>query len=79
MALPVNAENGKIVYEVPYGKLEVGKDEMKGAAGERYQVVAEDIHPRAMQNWINVSSDNIGVTNVKDRLKFARGLFKWEV
>jgi len=62
MALPVNAENGKVVYEVPYGKLEVGKDEMDGAAGERYQVPAEDIHPRAMQNWINVSSDKIGVT-----------------
>jgi len=62
MALPVNAEDGKVVYEVPYGKLEVGKDEMKGAAGERYQVPAQDIHPRAMQNWINVSSDKIGVT-----------------
>ncbi len=62
MALPVNAENGKIVYEVPYGKLEVGKDEMEGAAGERYQVDCKEIHPRSMQNWINVSSEEIGVT-----------------
>lgn len=62
MALPVNAENGKVVYQVPYGKLELGKDEMDGMAGERYIVPAKDIHPRAMENWINVSSDEIGVT-----------------
>jgi len=62
MALPVNGENGKIVYQVPYGKLELGKDEMEGAAGDRYIVPAKDIHPRAMENWINVSSDEIGVT-----------------
>jgi len=62
MALPVNAEDGKVVYQVPYGKLEVGKDEMEGMAGERYTVPAKDIHPRAMENWINVSSNEIGVT-----------------
>jgi len=62
MALPVNAEDGKVVYEVPYGKLEVGKDEMEGAAGERYHVDCKDIHPRSIQNWVNVSSDDIGVT-----------------
>ena len=62
MALPVNAKKGKVVYEVPYGRLEVGKDEMEGAAGERYQVDCKDIHPRSIQNWVNVSSDEIGVT-----------------
>ena len=62
MALPVNAEKGKVVYEVPYGKLEVGKDEMEGAAGERYQVDCKEIHPRSIQNWINVSSGDVGVT-----------------
>ncbi len=62
MALPINADKGKVVYEVPYGKLEVGKDEMAGAAGERYQVDCKEIHPRSIQNWVNVSSDDIGVT-----------------
>ncbi len=62
MALPINSQNGKIVYEVPYGKLEVGADEMEGDAGERYTVPAKDIHPRAIQNWVNVSSEKMGVT-----------------
>ena len=62
MALPVNAKQGKVVYQVPYGKLEIGKDEMAGTAGERYTTPAVDIHPRAMENWINVSSEELGVT-----------------
>ena len=36
-ALPLNMSNGKVSYEVPFGVLEVGKDEMAGAAGERYK------------------------------------------
>jgi len=35
---------------------------MEGAAGERYQVDCKEIHPRSIQNWVNVSSDEIGVT-----------------
>ncbi len=35
-AMPLNMKNGKVSYEVPFGVLEVGKDEIEGAAGERY-------------------------------------------
>ena len=62
MALPIDGEEGKVVYEVPYGKLEVGVDEMEGAAGERYGVDCKEIHPRAIQNWINVSHEDFGLT-----------------
>lgn len=62
MALPIQTTDASITYEVPYGKLEVGLDEMEGDAGERYTTPAKDIHPRAMQNWINVSDSRFGVT-----------------
>lgn len=57
-ALPLNMADGKVVYEVPYGVLEVGKDEMEGHAGERYNVPCRDIHPRGIQNWIGAYNDS---------------------
>ena len=62
MALPIKGSGGKVVYEVPYGKLEVGLDEMEGDAGERYTTPAKEIHPRAIQNWVNVSQPDFSVT-----------------
>jgi alpha-mannosidase len=62
MALPLDMENGVVAYEVPFGVVEVGKDEMEGAAGERYQVPARDLHPRGIENWIGASGDRAGVT-----------------
>ncbi len=62
LAFPVRMPKGQIAYEVPFGALEVGKDEMKGAAGERYTQEASTVHPRSLQNWISVSDDNFGVT-----------------
>lgn len=53
---------GDVSYDVPFGKVTVGEDEMEGAPGERYQVEAKDIHPRAVTNWIGVSNENVGVT-----------------
>ena len=44
--------NSQVVYEVPYGVLEVGKDEMEGDAGERYVVPCKETRPRGIQNWI---------------------------
>jgi len=61
MMLPVNMVNGKVAYEVPYGVLEVGKDEMPGAAGERYYVENKDQRPRGIGNWIGVSGNDFGV------------------
>lgn len=62
MALPLKMDNGQVAYEVPFGVVEVGKDEMEGAAGERYQVPAKELHPRGIENWIGASDDSFGVT-----------------
>ena len=61
-AMPLNMKNGKVAYEVPFGVLEVGKDEISGAAGERYRTECSMIHPRGIENWIGASDDRIGVT-----------------
>jgi len=62
MMLPINAQGGEVAYEVPYGVLRVGKDEMLGAAGERYNTPNKDQHPRGIGNWMNVSGKDFGVT-----------------
>ena len=62
MAMPLQMENGDLAYEAPFGVVEVGKDEMAGAAGERYEVECKDLHPRGIENWINASGDNFGLT-----------------
>ncbi|WP_052670622.1 glycoside hydrolase family 38 N-terminal domain-containing protein [Draconibacterium sediminis] len=62
MALPLKMENNTVSYEVPYGVVEVGKDEMPGAAGERYYTPCNELHPRGIENWINASGDGFGVT-----------------
>jgi alpha-mannosidase len=62
MALPLNMTNSRVAYEVPYGVVEVGKDEIPGAAGERYQVECSELHPRGIENWINASGNGFSVT-----------------
>ena len=62
MALPLKMKEGQVSYEVPYGVLNVGKDEMAGAAGERYKTVCKEIHPRGIGNWIGARNADFGVT-----------------
>lgn len=62
MALPLNMENGQVAYEAPFGVVEVGKDEIPGAAGERYNVPAAETRPRGIENWIGASGSGFGVT-----------------
>ncbi|TFH38875.1 MAG: alpha-mannosidase, partial [Bacteroidia bacterium] len=62
MGLALNMTSAKVAYDVPYGVVEVGKDEMDGSAGERYVTNCSDIHPRGIQNWIGASDNRIGVT-----------------
>ncbi len=57
-AMPLNMQEGRVAYEVPYGVLEVGKDEMEGDAGERYTIACKDTRPRAIQNWISAYNEN---------------------
>jgi alpha-mannosidase len=62
MALPLNMTDGQVAYEVPFGVVEVGKSEIEGAAGERYQTTCKDVHPRGIENWISSSNARFGVT-----------------
>lgn len=67
MAFPLNQQKSKVAYEVPMGVVEVGKNEIKGAAGfskpdQIYSTPTKDIHPREVQDWFNSSSDNVSVT-----------------
>ena len=62
MMLPVNVLNGEVAYDVPYGVLRVGQDEMPGAAGERYYTENKVQRPRGIGNWIGVSGKDFGVT-----------------
>ena len=62
LAFPLKMQRGRVAYEVPFGTVEVGNDEMKAAAGERYTTEVSAIRPRSIQNWIGVSDNDIGVT-----------------
>ncbi len=62
MALPLKMTDAQVAYEVPFGAVEVGKGEIKGAAGERYITPCKDVHPRGIQNWISASDSTVGVT-----------------
>ncbi len=67
VAFPLNQTSSKIAYEVPMGVVEIGKDEIKGAAGfsygtQNYSRECSKVHPREVQDWINSSKDNSSVT-----------------
>jgi alpha-mannosidase len=61
-AFPLNQPGGKVTYEVPFGVVRVGEDEMEGAAGERYTKACAEMHPRSILNWISSSNGQFGVT-----------------
>ena len=61
-AFPLKMTNPKITYEVPMGVVEVGKDELKGAAGHMYTTECKLVHPRTLVDWVNSSDDSFGAT-----------------
>ncbi len=61
-AFPLNISNSRITYEVPMGVVEVGKDELKGPAGNIYTTDCRLVHPRTMTDWVNASGKDFGVT-----------------
>ena len=61
-AFPLNMTSSKITYEVPMGVVEVGRDELKGAAGNIYNTECRLIHPRTLIDWVNASDDKFGAT-----------------
>ena len=60
-AYPVAIKNSTVRHEVPFGTLEVGKDEIH-SAGERYTPLCKDVHPRAIMDWISAGDENILIT-----------------
>ena len=62
MALPLNMTNGEVTYEVPFGAVTIGRDELRGTGGEFYNTPVREIHPRAMENWISASNKDFGLT-----------------
>ena len=60
-AFPIAIENPVIKYEVPFGTVEVGKDEIK-TAGERYTPLCKNVHPRAITDWISASDNEMSIT-----------------
>jgi alpha-mannosidase len=62
MALPASIPHAQVTYEVPFGALEVGKDDMEGKPFEGwYSRPAREIHPREVQDWISASDGKVGV------------------
>ena len=62
MAMPLNMNKGTVTYEVPFGAVTVGKDELRGTGGAYYKTPVRDIRPRAIENWIAASHSDFGVT-----------------
>ncbi len=60
-AYPVATKNSTIEHEVPFGTVQVGRDEIK-TAGERYTALCKDVHPRAIMDWISANDDEVCVT-----------------
>jgi alpha-mannosidase len=61
-AFPLKMDSPEITYEVPMGTVTVGKDELKGAAGNNYPTECRLIHPRTMTDWVSMSDDRYGAT-----------------
>lgn len=60
-AYPVAIKNSTVKHEVPFGTVEVGKNEIN-SAGERYTPLCKDVHPRAIMDWISAGDDDICIT-----------------
>lgn len=59
-AFPLTQQS-EVSYEVPFGTVTVGKDEIKEVPGERYFDLAKDIHPRSIANWIGGKGKQVDV------------------
>ncbi|MFO7617760.1 MAG: glycoside hydrolase family 38 C-terminal domain-containing protein, partial [Bacteroidales bacterium] len=62
LAFPARLTNPEIAYEVPFGVVRVGRDELQHPAGERYTTPCPEVHPRGINNWISASDETMGIT-----------------
>jgi alpha-mannosidase len=61
-AFPLNMNSPEITYEVPMGVVQIGKDELNGAAGNIYLTECKLVHPRTLVDWVNASDGHLGAT-----------------
>ncbi|MDR0748953.1 MAG: glycosyl hydrolase-related protein [Tannerellaceae bacterium] len=71
LAFPLNMQQAKVAYEVPMGVVEVGKDEIEGAAGyskatQIYSTPCKKVHPREVQDWFAASDGKAGLVISSD-------------
>jgi alpha-mannosidase len=71
LAFPVNQVKTTITYEVPMGVVQIGRDEIKGAAGfskrsQIYNTPCVQVHPREVQDWFSSSDGTNGITISSD-------------
>lgn len=60
-AFPLKMDEAEVAHEVPFGRVRVGKDEIK-TAGERYTPLCKDVRPRAIIDWIAATDEELTVT-----------------
>lgn len=68
-AFPINMDKAEISYEVPFGEVRVGKDEIH-TAGERYVPLCKDVHPRSVIDWFAATDDRTRVVISSDVAAF---------
>jgi alpha-mannosidase len=66
MAVPLAMKDAQVAYQVPFGILKVGQDELHRAAGERYKTDCQLVHPRGIENWISAGNRSERVTLSSD-------------
>ena len=71
LAFPVNQVKPEVSYEVPMGVVQIGKDEIAGAAGfskqsQIYDTPCTQVHPREVQDWFSSSDGKTGITISSD-------------
>ncbi|MCC7450802.1 MAG: alpha-mannosidase [Anaerolineae bacterium] len=70
LAFPLNMAGAAITYEVPFGTVEVGRQETDGfitdqpvyPMGPVYAESGHTIHPREIQNFISANTEKLGFT-----------------
>jgi alpha-mannosidase len=67
MALPLASAKPKITYEVPFDAVQLGKDEIPMTGGNaygglNYYQLCRDIHPREVQDFVDASDEQSGLT-----------------
>lgn len=67
MALPLALNQPQLAYEVPFGVVRIGKDEIPMTGGHaygdlNYYQLGRDIHPREIQDFVDASDERGGLT-----------------